>query len=427
MGVPANVDRFSIHGVDVANAMQDMSADGGPWSCPKETEQVILPLHSMTVPVTASAATPSRVRATQVTPAGRFAPPAACAPVNAGTASKPCALHLARLERENLRLRAELERCRSKDRENVRRKLKELEAEDREQIRCRLRELETEVREHWCGRVAELEAEVASLKFALRAVDGAKATASLGSATAGRAGERFRASVPLVVPAAAPVTPGALMASSFRHVGPAKPDAGEPWRFPGQPQPLGRWRGESQEPERCSPSSSTEKWPKSSSSSGPSSCHSSPRAKRPPPTRVPPPQASPVRLASGALTSRGDARSKAAVSPGRCSVNRPRSRSLPGLGVGEVSDARPIGFLEAFGGFYKQLMQGTKCTGPDALAVDERFEIDLSAEFPPERREAQVDLLAPLQAPLAFERILERSVSAEAFDSSPMCNTVHHL
>jgi hypothetical protein len=53
-----------------------------------------------------------------------------------------------------------------------------------------------------------------------------------------------------------------------------------------------------------------------------------------------------------------------------------------------------VGFLEAFGGFFStQLLQGTKCTGPDALAINERLvEIDLSHEFPPERRAAQVDL-----------------------------------
>jgi len=61
----------------------------------------------------------------------------------------------------------------------------------------------------------------------------------------------------------------------------------------------------------------------------------------------------------------------------------------------------PQGFFEAFGGFYKQLVQGTRCTGPDSLAVNERsVEIDLSAEFPPERREAQVDFLDP-QVPQA--------------------------
>jgi hypothetical protein len=46
------------------------------------------------------------------------------------------------------------------------------------------------------------------------------------------------------------------------------------------------------------------------------------------------------------------------------------------------------GFLETVG----RILDGTKCTGPDALAGNERFfEVDLSAEFPPERREAQID------------------------------------
>lgn len=77
--------------------------------------------------------------------------------------------------------------------------------------------------------------------------------------------------------------------------------------------------------------------------------------------------------------------------------NRQQYSLSPGGPV--LEDAVPGSLLEAFGGFYKQLVQGTKCTGPDALAGNERFvEIDLSGEFPPERREAQVDPQAtPLQ------------------------------
>lgn len=51
---------------------------------------------------------------------------------------------------------------------------------------------------------------------------------------------------------------------------------------------------------------------------------------------------------------------------------------------------------EACNSFYKNLLQVDGCMGPDTLAVDESLvEIDLSAEFPPERREAQEDLAAP--------------------------------
>ena len=36
-----------------------------------------------------------------------------------------------------------------------------------------------------------------------------------------------------------------------------------------------------------------------------------------------------------------------------------------------MGDTPPGSFLEAFGGFYKQLVQGTRCTGPEALAGNE--------------------------------------------------------
>lgn len=57
----------------------------------------------------------------------------------------------------------------------------------------------------------------------------------------------------------------------------------------------------------------------------------------------------------------------------------------------QAEDHTLFGFFEAFGGLFSA--QGTKCTGPDALAINERLvEIDLSHEFPPEKRAAQVDL-----------------------------------
>lgn len=78
-------------------------------------------------------------------------------------------------------------------------------------------------------------------------------------------------------------------------------------------------------------------------------------------------------------------------------VLKHRSQSVPIMArasKAQADDKGLLGFFEAFGGLYSQLVQGTKCTGPDALAVNERLvEIDLSAEFPPERRAAQVDLV----------------------------------
>lgn len=50
------------------------------------------------------------------------------------------------------------------------------------------------------------------------------------------------------------------------------------------------------------------------------------------------------------------------------------------------------GIFGAVGGFYHQFFNGIKCTSPEMVAATERLvEIDLSNEFPPERRESQVD------------------------------------
>jgi len=99
---------------------------------------------------------------------------------------------------------------------------------------------------------------------------------------------------------------------------------------------------------------------------------------------------------------------------------------------GEIDD-RPVGFFEAFGGFYKQLVQGTRCTGPDVLAVNERFvEIDLSAEFPPERREAQVDFLGPQLPHVVHKRNQSIEMMPDAYsratcDRTLASQSVHHL
>lgn len=86
--------------------------------------------------------------------------------------------------------------------------------------------------------------------------------------------------------------------------------------------------------------------------------------------------------------------------------HKSRSRSVPtGLRAEDAVVRRQEepsinGFFEAFGGFYKQLVHGSKCTGAggaDVLAAGERaWEIDLSHEFPPERRPAQVAAGPPL-------------------------------
>uniref|UniRef100_A0A7S4Q7K9 Uncharacterized protein n=1 Tax=Alexandrium monilatum TaxID=311494 RepID=A0A7S4Q7K9_9DINO len=420
MGIPANADPFGVRAIDVSE-VQETSVNEGPWSCPKETEQVILPLHSAGVVLAASAVTPTRVRVSPaaVMPSGRLTPSVAAAQQISDTARRSCALHFARLERENLQLRTELEWWRSKAC-GVRR-----EEEDRDHVRRKLKELETEVRDHWRSRVAELEAEVASLKSALDVCVTAKANPYSCRATPGRVGERLRCPLPVSPPMPLdPPSPGAVLAAPRRHSCSAGVWSAEQDVEPCLESPGGKSLRSSSPPVTLSP------W-------------STPRAQRPPPTRVPwhvavrqvgswedqvtPPRSSPVISASGAMTSRGVARSKGVASPTRASGDRPRSHSLPKFRQGEVGGALPVGFFEAFDGFYKQLMQGTKCTGPDALAVDERFEIDLSGEFPPERREAQVDMLAPLQAPEAFDRAIERSVSAAAVHAPRSCGSVHRL
>merc|ERR1711879_608982 len=95
-----------------------------------------------------------------------------------------------------------------------------------------------------------------------------------------------------------------------------------------------------------------------------------------------------IRSPRATLTSGG-------VTAPRTLSGKPRSRSLPTAPSTEETDSATVaGFLEAFGGFYKQLVEGPQCTGPDALAVNESsHEVDLSGEFPPERREAQIDML----------------------------------
>jgi len=128
---------------------------------------------------------------------------------------------------------------------------------------------------------------------------------------------------------------------------------------------------------------------------------SSPRPQRLPPSRQTWPSSVPtlgLAVHPAALQPQCVSRLRlaAAPTPARC-YSRQRSRGLPpphpAAGAGQaVADPSFVGVCRAVGDFYSELLKGSRCTGPDALAVDERFvEIDLSGEFPPERREAQVD------------------------------------
>jgi len=455
---------------------------------------------------------------------------------------------VAELQDENRRLRSELDRVRQSDESACRQQ-----QEDRIRVQCKLKELEVEVRNHWQDRVSKLEEEVATLKAALgvtqmeagiRASQGrrpvmkkravaatmppkAASTSSLGcvvsggSATRSATGIGKRPGVPRSVPAATPVSPGAMLACSVRWSGPGTGDP-EPWTGGSSVRKVSPHTSEAppghnsntelragilrrtstkegvsfrMEPlnnrlESLGPSLATNIPPRPPSpmESGPQivqaltpllnvarSCSSSqlpspptsPRAQRPPKTKVPrqvahqdvltvqptatgaqaqhtahqQDPASPVaRVATactgatiGSMTSR-EKRAKPSLTPPRSGV-RLRSRSVPiGLSTSEaerllMEDSQPISFFEAFGGFYKQLVQGTRCTGPDALAVNERFvEIDLSAEFPPERREAQIDLLAPEVGPLGLFEVGRGGFTlADRGHNTPAFHSVHHL
>jgi len=109
-----------------------------------------------------------------------------------------------------------------------------------------------------------------------------------------------------------------------------------------------------------------------------------------------------LRLGPTVTSSTTVARSATGIAPPQQPAKPCRSRSAPcrRAAKAEGDDIGLLGFFEAFGGFYNQMIEGTKCTGPDTLAINERHvEIDLSSEFPPERRPAQVDLMQIPQGP----------------------------
>lgn len=56
--------------------------------------------------------------------------------------------------------------------------------------------------------------------------------------------------------------------------------------------------------------------------------------------------------------------------------------------------------LGAVAGIYAELLKGAECGVPESMTYDRSAEIDLSHEFPPEQREAQVDPEAAFHRPL---------------------------
>eukprot|EP00441_Pelagodinium_beii_P040032 CAMPEP_0197626440 /NCGR_PEP_ID=MMETSP1338-20131121/5411_1 /TAXON_ID=43686 ORGANISM="Pelagodinium beii, Strain RCC1491" /NCGR_SAMPLE_ID=MMETSP1338 /ASSEMBLY_ACC=CAM_ASM_000754 /LENGTH=287 /DNA_ID=CAMNT_0043196981 /DNA_START=40 /DNA_END=902 /DNA_ORIENTATION=- len=88
-----------------------------------------------------------------------------------------------------------------------------------------------------------------------------------------------------------------------------------------------------------------------------------------------------------------------ATPPRFSSASFSRARSVPSAPKKEETVGDLSSLLAAFGGFYQELLQGTRCTMPDSVVINDRSaEIDLSHEFPPERREAQIDPQAAFTA-----------------------------
>lgn len=153
---------------------------------------------------------------------------------------------------------------------------------------------------------------------------------------------------------------------------------------------------------------------------------SSPLARRPPNTkaaqaaRVSAPERNPSNYGAEGWASA--AVPQLAPTPPRFS-SLSRARSVPCAPKKEETVESLSSLLAAFGGFYQELLQGTKCTIPDSVVINDRSaEIDLSHEFPPERREAQIDPQA------SMHRVPRLSFAAAAARPLPMHHElIHHL
>jgi len=455
MGNPrqAATQRFSVH-----------KEEADPWRCPEDEG----PVHAPWVPspgLTVQASGLVRAELVREMPA-------------------PCVgdERARRLEAENTQLRAELARITRKE-------------------HCALQQCE-QVRTHWRGRVAELDAEVARLKAALGAAAPAQAEATRPWPIQGvRAAPTAPSSWKMVTSdignedvqheaAGNHGAGGSVLWQGLRSARASMPNLNA-----GQTASVKAASGvppHDLETPRTPQASSGVRvtfkemidadWAVTTSSRPTSPTVNSPLARRPPPSRVwrdqkvfcssQSAQQIPLGLPQAAFHGPGigaapkskaksnwgqGGPSTAGLRPGchRAIVlgapspmrTRPaRSRSVPlGQEVDEGSvmgETPPGSFLEAFGGFYKQLVQGTRCTGPEALAANERYvEIDLSGEFPPERREAQIDMQAPPPRPpsacfyvpppaqrdLASPAVHNKDGLLAAMARSPGELSVHHL
>lgn len=439
-----------------------------PWSCPKD-EQVpalrSLKSASLVTP-NVSAAPPSAAQLARRPPQQQhsLATPECYLEAHQAPSRMQQQNIAEELREENEQLRIALEGRRAERRRQE---------EDTLRVQKRLQQLEFEVRSHWQDRVACLEAEVAELKSALADAGAANARAARWhsfsepeadspqpdgprpSLPAGRLAEAWQPATARTNAAAATVA-APLRLRNGGGVGGS--DSGsnalQPW-----------WVNSvdfSAAPSAGSPAQPTEP-PRTPVALLPHGCSSpqaptppsssSPRAQRPPPTRPTWAEASRqvevpwhvlqqgvpsttfyTSMPRGVLrTSRSTLTSAGVTAPRTLGV-KPRSRSLPtAQTTGEEDDsASAVGFFEAFGGFYKQLVRGPQCTGPDVLAVNEcSHEIDLSGEFPPEKREAQVDLLIlqpqlPHQPALVNNNSWERDIERDRLHDMVVAS-MHHL
>ncbi|CAE7483265.1 unnamed protein product [Symbiodinium sp. CCMP2456] len=75
-------------------------------------------------------------------------------------------------------------------------------------------------------------------------------------------------------------------------------------------------------------------------------------------------------------------------------------RPMWNRGGSTSKDTEQQSLLGAVAGIYAELLKGAECGVPESVTYDRSAEIDLSHEFPPEQREAQVDPEAAFHRPL---------------------------
>lgn len=436
MGVLAHVELVQVSPQD--DAIMCTRPDMDLWSCPKD-EQVPPPRGAKSVllatPMVTATPTPLSVQAR-----GQQLHNVA---LSERRSHGPLSRTVEELNRENEQLQTVLEGKRAERRRQE---------ENGQRMRSRLQQLEVEVRGHWQSRVADLEAEVAELKGALA---DATAASRAGRARLPYVDSGLEADIPLLSDpqvlvefphfnhaSAVRVGMGAVagVASAcapMRVRSRSGSDIGAPrlpwWAPAADSNPAIMPRRDDLHGQPSSPVAMLHSVGSSPQSPAlPSS--NSPRARRPPlpPTRgslaaeallpddsawhATPGAMFHSSLPKGFFRSTQELPACVGIIAPRTPNGKLRSRSLPPspTRVEDDGTANAGSFLGGFGGFYKQLVHGTQCTGPDALAVNESsHEIDLSAEFPPERRMAQVDPLN-LQ-PYTAQQFLHSSLASREF------------